>query len=273
MSISLLTRETTKRPVFSSNVRISSPSLISSIRVSSKYSSSSHSPLPFLRRLLRRRLSLVSPVTHWVEEPITNAGPAMPLGLTERSPHGLVVPMPTLPLCKMTIFVSFANDTKMVILQSGNVGIGTTSPWGLLSVNPNGIAGPAFVIGSSTQCVTGDTKLKRRRKRRRKNGKGEWEEEEYFEDTRIDEIKEGDEILTLDEKTGKLKVSRVRKLMQMGRKPIIELETALGRKIRTTSNHPYLVKTPASLLALVFGDYGRQSHQNNGQSNDSPDKI
>ncbi|OGF49717.1 hypothetical protein A3G55_03130 [Candidatus Giovannonibacteria bacterium RIFCSPLOWO2_12_FULL_44_25] len=28
-----------------------------------------------------------------------------------------------------------------------------------------------------------------------------------------------------------------------------------------------------SLLALVFGDYGRQSHQNNGQSNDSPDKI
>ena len=32
----------------------------------------------------------------------------------------------------------------------GNVGIGTTTPWGQLSVNPNGITGPAFVIGSST---------------------------------------------------------------------------------------------------------------------------
>ncbi|HUY62504.1 MAG TPA: DUF5011 domain-containing protein, partial [Candidatus Paceibacterota bacterium] len=30
------------------------------------------------------------------------------------------------------------------------VGIGTTSPWATLSVNPNGITGPAFVIGSST---------------------------------------------------------------------------------------------------------------------------
>ena len=124
---------------------------------------------------------------------------------------------------------------------NNRLGIGTTSPWGLLSVNPNGIAGPAFVVGSSTKCVTGDTKLKRRRKRRRKNGKGEWEEEEYFEDTRIDEIKEGDEILTLDEKTGKLKVSRVNKLMDMGVKEIYTLTTATGKKIRTTANHPYLL--------------------------------
>lgn len=33
---------------------------------------------------------------------------------------------------------------------SSNVGIGTTTPWGLLSVNPNGISGPSFVVGSST---------------------------------------------------------------------------------------------------------------------------
>jgi len=32
----------------------------------------------------------------------------------------------------------------------GNVGIGTTTPWGQLSVNPNGITGPSFVVGSST---------------------------------------------------------------------------------------------------------------------------
>jgi hypothetical protein len=38
----------------------------------------------------------------------------------------------------------------MRLLQNGNVGIGTTSPWAQLSVNPNGISGPAFAIGSST---------------------------------------------------------------------------------------------------------------------------
>lgn len=37
-----------------------------------------------------------------------------------------------------------------IIFNNGNVGIGTTSPLGLLSVNPDGINGPAFVVGSST---------------------------------------------------------------------------------------------------------------------------
>ena len=37
-----------------------------------------------------------------------------------------------------------------IYYTTGNVGIASSSPWGLLSVNPNGITGPAFVIGSST---------------------------------------------------------------------------------------------------------------------------
>ncbi len=36
------------------------------------------------------------------------------------------------------------------VLLGGSVGIGTTTPWGQLSINPNGITGPAFAIGSST---------------------------------------------------------------------------------------------------------------------------
>src|SRR3989338_6067301 len=46
----------------------------------------------------------------------------------------------------------FTIGTSQFVVQqtSGSVGIGTTSPWGLLSVNPNGISGPAFVVGSST---------------------------------------------------------------------------------------------------------------------------
>ena len=39
---------------------------------------------------------------------------------------------------------------KLTINKDGKIGIASTTPWGLLSVNPNGITGPAFVVGSST---------------------------------------------------------------------------------------------------------------------------
>ncbi len=38
-----------------------------------------------------------------------------------------------------------------VINKDGKLGIGTTTPWAQLSINPNGITGPAFAIGSSTK--------------------------------------------------------------------------------------------------------------------------
>ncbi|MDB5244335.1 MAG: hypothetical protein JWN18_205, partial [Parcubacteria group bacterium] len=45
----------------------------------------------------------------------------------------------------------FTNSGANTYLTTGsNLGIGSTSPWAQLSVNPNGISGPAFVIGSST---------------------------------------------------------------------------------------------------------------------------
>ena len=108
----------------------------------------------------------------------------------------------------------------------GNVGIGTTSPVGLLHVQG--------------ACVTGDTLLKRRRKRKSKYG--DWEED-YWEDIRIDEIEAGDEILTFDETTGGFTASQVRELMDMGKKTTFKLVTEGGKEIRTTANHPYLVKS------------------------------
>ena len=50
---------------------------------------------------------------------------------------------------------SYASTTNLVVgsgvwKSNGSLGIGTTSPWGMLSVNPNGVAGPEFAIGSST---------------------------------------------------------------------------------------------------------------------------
>jgi len=46
-----------------------------------------------------------------------------------------------------------ANWSNLILQKTGgNVGIGTTTPWGLLSVNPNALGSgvPAFVVGSST---------------------------------------------------------------------------------------------------------------------------
>jgi hypothetical protein len=46
----------------------------------------------------------------------------------------------------------FTNSGDNTYLSTGsNLGVGTTTPWGQLSVNPNGISGPSFVIGSSTK--------------------------------------------------------------------------------------------------------------------------
>ena len=41
--------------------------------------------------------------------------------------------------------------SRMFLSSTGSVGIASTTPWGLFSVNPNGIGtGPEFVVGSST---------------------------------------------------------------------------------------------------------------------------
>src|SRR3989344_3378073 len=53
----------------------------------------------------------------------------------------------TFPYASTTAFTS--SGSAYFATTGGSVGVGTTSPWGLLSVNPNGITGPAFVVGSS----------------------------------------------------------------------------------------------------------------------------
>jgi uncharacterized LabA/DUF88 family protein len=134
-----------------------------------------------------------------------------------------------------------AGVDRITIDDTGNVGIGTTVPSGLLHV-------------AGGQCVTGDTRLRVKRRRKRQNERGEWIEEEYFEDCRIDQIKAGDEILTLDENTGRLAVSRVNALMDMGVKEIYQLTTATGKTIRTTANHPYLARTQKTARTYAFID-------------------
>ncbi|MBI5621537.1 hypothetical protein HY933_01575, partial [Candidatus Falkowbacteria bacterium] len=144
------------------------------------------------------------------------------------------------------IFLSPASATPTVVVTTGGqVGIGTTSPLTKLHVEG--------------ACVTGDTLIRRRRKKSKvKSGKGKVEggagpdldtlhsslytsDSLDFEDVPVTEIEPGDEILSLDEKTGTFVTSKVRQLMNMGVKQIFELTTEDGKTIKTTEKHPYLV--------------------------------
>jgi len=116
--------------------------------------------------------------------------------------------------------------SALTIDSNGNVGVASTSP----------MAG--FAV--ATHCVTGDTRLRRRKKK--KNG------QYTYDEVMIKDVKEGDEIQSLDEKTGKLVWSKVNKLMYMGEKEIWKITTESGKTIRTTAEHPYLVNRNSDLI-------------------------
>ncbi|MBU0570397.1 hypothetical protein KKB40_06525 [Patescibacteria group bacterium] len=76
------------------------------------------------------------------------------------------------------------------------------------------------------QCVTGDSEL-------------------ITQDgqvLKVENVKGGEKVYSLDQKTGKLVPAKITALLDMGVKPTFELKTKSGKKIRTTGNHPYLVQ-------------------------------
>jgi len=58
----------------------------------------------------------------------------------------------------------------------------------------------------------------------------------------IVDVREGDYVLSLNEETERIEPHRINGLLDMGIKPVFKLTTESGRYIKTTGNHPYLVK-------------------------------
>ncbi len=112
------------------------------------------------------------------------------------------------------------------------------------------IAPPGIRDIDAPRCVTGDTLLKRRRRRRVNET---WED--YWENLRIDQIREGDQILTLDETTGRFVLSVVKELIDMGIQQTYLLITQTGKQIRTTANHPYLTRAEEDPAIVIGGTY------------------
>ena len=111
------------------------------------------------------------------------------------------------------LYVSGTGSSPVLYTNGGKLGVGTSSISSEAKLHVDGM------------CVTGDTKLVAKA--------GE---------VQIKDIKSGTLIQSLDEKTGELVWSRVNALLDMGVKPIYKLTTKSGKTIRTTGNHPYLVR-------------------------------
>ncbi|OGG73828.1 hypothetical protein A3A40_02310, partial [Candidatus Kaiserbacteria bacterium RIFCSPLOWO2_01_FULL_54_20] len=167
---------------------------------------------------------------------------------------------------------------------TGNIGVGTSTPWGKLSVTGAGTGtGVNFLLANSANtpifkvlddgsitatgaftstatgantfpyasstaltvsghCVTADTRLRRRRKAK-KGEEDEADEEGYiYDEPMIKDIEEGDEVQTLDQKTGEFTWSRVNGLVDTGIQPLVRITTQSGKEIDTTAVHPYLVR-------------------------------
>ncbi|PIQ68448.1 MAG: hypothetical protein COV91_04025 [Candidatus Taylorbacteria bacterium CG11_big_fil_rev_8_21_14_0_20_46_11] len=173
--------------------------------------------------------------------------------------------------------VGSSTATSFIIDQNGYVGIGTENPAQKLHVEG--------------QCVTGDTLLpiltseefsiiNSQFSNNNQNPNGQNIKNSEIENLLkienwqlkikpIVDVRIGDYVLSLNEKTGQLAPAKIKGLLDMGVKPIYKITTEDGKTIRTTGNHPYLVKTNLFNLFRVI----KESQVDHDQENQTRDNI
>jgi len=130
---------------------------------------------------------------------------------------------------------SSTGTSVLRITKDGNVGIGTTEPVQKLHVEG--------------QCITGDSELSAVSAETIKKQGGVFDVESgklKDERIKIKDVKSGDYVYSLNQQIGKLELQKINKLLDMGVKPVFKLTTESGKTIKTTANHPYLVKQRAN---------------------------
>jgi hypothetical protein len=116
-----------------------------------------------------------------------------------------------------------------VIYDDGtNVGIGSTSPAQKLHVEGQCIAGDSMLTIVPAGVISEQEAV------------GRWPLAVI--EKRIVDVKMGEYTVSLNEETGQLEPRKIKGLLDMGVKPVFRLTTEDGRTIRTTGNHPYLIK-------------------------------
>ncbi len=113
-----------------------------------------------------------------------------------------------------------------------------------------------FTVG--THCIVGDARIRRRRKK-----KGQSDSDEY-EDVLLRDLNEGDEVASVNERTGEIIYSTVLGVYEMGLKEIYHIITSGHKEIKTTSEHPYYVKETGwvTVVNLKVGDVIAVANEN-----------
>ncbi len=118
----------------------------------------------------------------------------------------------------------------------------------------------AAVTPGLVHCVTGDTLLPTARMM----DNGSWMVDKLAP---IKDVRAGGYVLSLNEETQTIEPHRIKGLLDMGVKPVYKLTTKSGRSIKTTANHPYLVRTPSpSFRARQSTVAGEKSHSSIARS-------